>query len=306
MDSCSPAGVPISESAMRQMPPRAPPEPSTLRSGRGLHPSRWLLARRDASRDGSALTFGIRLVVTVVLTFALIGSTSYVLLERSLAHQEISNYAEGQRADAKAFEREGTRATSTADEIGDIERLLEGVEQRPGTLAVLLIDKQHVVRAAGNGAQVGTAEADARIEAALEHGSSYAGREGGRGKDSSDFEFIVPVNLPSGRYAYEVTYDHRTYDAQLSELRTILALIALITLIGGGAVFRPWMELHIHRWVYFERAHGPQCPSVVKRVLPHSALTKVFWRCDTARKSYGAAAVPRGPRPAVSDRLPGA
>jgi len=222
---------------MRQMPPRAPPEPSTLRSGRGLHPYRWLLARRDASRDGSALTFGIRLVVTVVLTFALIGSTSYVLLERSLAHQEISNYAEGQRADAKAFEREGTRATSTADEIGDIERLLEGVEQRPGTLAVLLIDKQHVVRAAGNGAQVGTAEADARIEAALEHGSSYAGREGGRGKDSSDFEFIVPVNLPSGRYAYEVTYDHRTYDAQLSELRTILALIALITLIGGGAVF---------------------------------------------------------------------
>jgi len=215
----------------------APPEPATLRSGGGLHPYRWLLARRDASRDGSALTFGIRLVVTVALTFALIGSASYVLLERSLARQEISSYAESQRADAKAFEREGARATSTADEIGNIDRLLEGVEQRPGTLAVLLIDRQHVVRAAGNAAQVGTAAADARIDAALVYGSSYAGREGGRGKDSSDFEFIVPVDLPSGRYAYEVTYDHRTYDAQLSELRTILALIALITLVGGGAVF---------------------------------------------------------------------
>jgi len=175
--------------------------------------------------------------VTVALTFALIGSASYVLLERSLARQEISSYAESQRADAKAFEREGARATSTADEIGNIDRLLEGVEQRPGTLAVLLIDRQHVVRAAGNAAQVGTAAADARIDAALVYGSSYAGREGGRGKDSSDFEFIVPVDLPSGRYAYEVTYDHRTYDAQLSELRTILALIALITLVGGGAVF---------------------------------------------------------------------
>ncbi|HXN39599.1 MAG TPA: bifunctional diguanylate cyclase/phosphodiesterase [Solirubrobacteraceae bacterium] len=196
-----------------------------------------MLARRDASRDGSALTFGIRLVVTVVFTFALIGGTSYVLLERSVAHQEISDYAEGQRADAKAFEREGTRAMSTADGIGDIERLLEGVEQRPGTLEVVLIDEQHVVRAAGNAAQVGTAASDARIDAALEQGSSYAGREGGRGKDGSDFEFIVPVDLPSGRYAYEVTYDHRTYDAQLGELRTILALIALITLIGGGAVF---------------------------------------------------------------------
>src|ERR1700683_2040003 len=222
---------------MRQTPPPTPPEPSTLRSGWGLHPYRWVLARRDASRDGSALTFGIRLVVTVVFTFALIGGTSYVLLERSVAHQEISDYAEGQRADAKAFEREGTRAMSTADGIGDIERLLEGVEQRPGTLEVVLIDEQHVVRAAGNAAQVGTAASDARIDAALEQGSSYAGREGGRGKDGSDFEFIVPVDLPSGRYAYEVTYDHRTYDAQLGELRTILALIALITLIGGGAVF---------------------------------------------------------------------
>jgi diguanylate cyclase (GGDEF)-like protein len=224
---------------MRQTPTpsRAPLESATLRGGGGFHPYRWLLARRDASRDGSALSFGIRLVVTVVLTFALIGSTSYVLLERSLANREIGDYAEGQRADATAFEREGTRATSTADEIGDIQRLLEGVEQRPGTLEVVLIDEQHVVRAAGNAAQVGTAASDARIDAALVQGSSYAGREGGRGKDSSDFEFIVPVDLPSGRYAYEVTYDHRTYDAQLSELRTILALIALITLIGGGAVF---------------------------------------------------------------------
>src|SRR6202050_1162650 len=119
---------------MRQTPPPTPPEPSTLRSGWGLHPYRWVLARRDASRDGSALTFGIRLVVTVVFTFALIGGTSYVLLERSVAHQEISDYAEGQRADAKAFEREGTRAMSTADGMGDMERLLEGVEQRPGTV----------------------------------------------------------------------------------------------------------------------------------------------------------------------------
>jgi diguanylate cyclase (GGDEF)-like protein len=212
-------------------------EHSTLESARGLHLYRWLLAGRRHSEDGSAFAFGIRLLATVALTFALTGIAGYVLLERNMAHQLISNYAEGQRADARAFEREGSRATSTADGIGDIARLLEGVEQRPGTLAVSLIDQQHVIRAAGDGALVGRAEADARINAALEHGSSYAGREGGRDKDSSDFEFIVPVNLRSGRYAYEVTYDHRTYDAQLTELRKILALIALFTLIGGGAVF---------------------------------------------------------------------
>jgi diguanylate cyclase (GGDEF)-like protein len=222
---------------MGQMPPIKPPEPSMLRIVRRLQPRRWLSVRRLRGEDGSAFAFGVRLLVTVALTFALTGITGYVLLERSMAHQLIGDYAEGQRADARAFELEGRRATSAVDGIGDIERLLEGFERRPGTLAVSLIDQQHVIRAAGNRALVGRRGADARINAALEHGSSYAGREGGRGKDSSDFEFIVAVNLPSGRYAYETTYDHHTYDAQLRELRTVLALIALFTLIGGGAVF---------------------------------------------------------------------
>jgi len=222
---------------MGQMLPMTPPEPSMLSGVRKLRAHRWLPARRLIGEDGSAFAFGMRLLATVALTFALTGVTGYVLLERSMAHQLIGDYAEGQQADARAFELEGSRATSAADGIGDIERLLEGFERRPGTLAVSLIDQQHVIRAAGNRALVGRREADARINAALEHGSSYAGREGGRGKDSSDFEFIVPVELPSGRYAYEATYDHHTYDAQLTELRKVLALIALFTLIGGGAVF---------------------------------------------------------------------
>jgi diguanylate cyclase (GGDEF)-like protein len=194
----------------------------------------WLLQRRRGEEDGSAFAFGVRLLATVALAFALTGVTGYVLLERNMAHRLITDYAEGQRADARAFELEGSRATNTADGIGDVERLLEGVEQRPGTLAVSLIDQQHVIRAAGNRALVGRTESDARINGALERGSSYAGREGGR---SENFEFIVPVDLPSGRYVYEVTYDHHVYDAQLTELRKIFALIALFTLIGGGAVF---------------------------------------------------------------------
>jgi diguanylate cyclase (GGDEF)-like protein len=220
-----------------QQPPRMPLEPSTLRSGRGLDPFRWLLARRRTDKNDSAFAFGVRLFATVVLSFLLIGVTSYVLLERNLAQLQINEYADGQRADARAFEREGTRATSTADGIGDIDRLLAGVEQRPGTLEVLLIDRQHVITATGNGALVGSTHADPRIDAALEHGSSYAGREGDPSKDRSYFEFVVPINLPSGRYAYEVTYNDSAYDAQLNDLRRILALIALLVVIGGGAVF---------------------------------------------------------------------
>ena len=183
------------------------------------------------------MTFGARLLATVVLTFALIGGMGYVLLERNLAQRQITDYAASQQADAKAFEREGTRATTTADGLGDINRLLQGIEERPGTTQALLIDARHVVRAAGNDRLVGSTDTDKRIDAALQAGASYAGHEGDPTKDRRDFEFVVPVNLPSGRYAYETTYDHRTYDAQLNEVRRILALIGLLALIVGGAVF---------------------------------------------------------------------
>jgi len=183
------------------------------------------------------LAFGLRLFATVALAFALVAITGFLLLEHNLATRQITDYAASQRADAKAFEHEATRATNPADGIADVARLLEGVEERPGTKEAFLIDSQHVIRAAGSQTFVGTIDADPRIDAALEHGASYAGREGDLRKDRSDFEFVIPVNLPSGRYAYEVTYDHRTYDAQLNAVRRILVLIGLLALIGGGGVF---------------------------------------------------------------------
>jgi diguanylate cyclase (GGDEF)-like protein len=222
---------------MGQIPAPSPPALPTAQTGRGTRWYRQRLQRRRDGEEGSAFAFGIRLFASVAVAFALTAITGYVLLERDLAHLQISEYAENQRGDARAFERQGTRATSTADGSADISRLLEGVAQRPGTLQVLLIDRRRVVTASGNGVLLGRTVADPHIDAALERGRSYAGHETARGKDSNDFEVIVPVNLPSGRYAYEVTYDESAYDAQLSELRRILALIAVLTLIGGGAVF---------------------------------------------------------------------
>src|ERR1700728_2536469 len=105
---------------MGQMLPHTPPERPTLTSAPGLRQLRRLLARRRGGEDGSALGFGIRLFVSVALAFALVAVTGYVLLERDLAHLQVSEYAESQRADARAFELEGARATGTTDGIGDI------------------------------------------------------------------------------------------------------------------------------------------------------------------------------------------
>jgi diguanylate cyclase (GGDEF)-like protein len=204
---------------------------------RALDPRRWLAERRIARENGSAFGFAVRLFVAIALTFALIGVVGYVLVDRNLERRQIKDYANGQRADAHGFEDVAARAASPTEAIAEIGRLLDAVARRPGTLETLLIDPRHVVVAAGERPLIGTTDADARIDGALEEGTSYAGREGDAAKDRKNFEFVVPVDLAGRRYAYEITYDHRTYDAQLREVRRVLLLVGLLALFGGGAVF---------------------------------------------------------------------
>jgi diguanylate cyclase (GGDEF)-like protein len=202
-----------------------------------LDPRRRLAERRIARDHGSAFGFGARLFAAVALTFALIGAVGYVLIDRNLEHHQIKSYSENQRADADGFEDIGVDAASPAQAVGQIDRLLDVIGHRPGTLEAVLIDQRHVITAAAEKGLIGTTDTDPRIDAALEHGTSYAGREGEQAKNRKNFEFVVPVELPGGRYAYEVTYDHRAYDAQLHDVRMVLLLVGLLALFGGGAVF---------------------------------------------------------------------
>ena len=221
---------------MQQMPSATAAGPSKWRRGRLLGPYRWLQGRR-ADGDGSAFSFGPRLLASIVLAFTLVGVTGYFLLERNLVHKQISDYAAGQRADATAFEREGARGANSTEALRRIKPLLEAVDDHPGTRHAVLIDSRHVVRQALDHASVGTIDGGRRIDAALKEATSFAGHERAPGTDHRDFEFITPVSLPGGRYAYDVTYDHRAYDAQVSDVRKIILLIGLFALIGGGAVF---------------------------------------------------------------------
>jgi diguanylate cyclase (GGDEF)-like protein len=218
------------------MPSATAAGPSKWRRGRLLGPYRWLQGRR-ADGDGSAFSFGPRLLASIVLAFTLVGVTGYFLLERNLVHKQISDYAAGQRADATAFEREGARGANSTEALRRIKPLLEAVDDHPGTRHAVLIDSHHVVRQALDHASVGTIDGGRRIDAALKEATSFAGHERAPGTDHRDFEFITPVSLPGGRYAYDVTYDHRAYDAQVSDVRKIILLIGLFAFIGGGAVF---------------------------------------------------------------------
>ena len=188
-------------------------------------------------KEDSTLAFGVRMFAAVALAFALLGALGYVLVDRNLEHHQIQTYAAEQRADARSFEDVAGHSATHAGAFVQVDRLLDAIARRPGTLRAVLIGPRHTIVAAGEDRLIGGEYSDPRIEAALEHGSSYAGREADPTKDRPNFEFVTPVELRGTRYAYEVIYSHATYEAQLRDVRRVLVLVGLLALFGGGAVF---------------------------------------------------------------------
>lgn len=204
---------------------------------RGPHP-RAALARaserlrglRRKSHDGSQLVFTARLLATVAVTFALVGVAGYLVIERTLAKNLVDHYAAEQRADARTFERYAEVATSPAQGLNEIDQVMDAVARRPGVLETLLMNPRAVIVSSGDDTAMGLKNVDPPVLAALRRGVSSTGHETDARRDRRDFEFIAPLRLFGERWAYEVTYDHRAFDAQMVEVREILAIV-------GGAAF---------------------------------------------------------------------
>ena len=203
-------------------------------SVRGLGRFRLLRAHR---LDQQRRTFALRLFLSFGVTLVLLGVVGYQLILRELRTSQIERYATIQRADAISFRAIAANAGSGETAIGEIDEFIDVIAKRPGTLETLLIDQRGVVVATGNDRLLGTSDLDPQIEGALGWGHEYAGRQADPTADSRDFEFVVPVTLRDQRYAYEVTYDHTGFDAQLSKLRRILLAVGFLTLFGGGGIF---------------------------------------------------------------------
>jgi diguanylate cyclase (GGDEF)-like protein len=209
------------------------PIPSSRRPGaRVFAPLLRLRARH------SALGFGARLVLALVITLAVLGGIGYSLMARQLRQQQTASYASIVRADIQGFEAIGRTSRSSALALTQVDRLLDAVGDRPGVLEAILVDQSHTVRASGTvNRGIGVKDSDPRIDAALLHGATYSGREADPRRNPKDFEFVVPVQLPDGRYAFEVGYHHRFLDAELASLRGTLALVGLLALAVGALVF---------------------------------------------------------------------
>jgi diguanylate cyclase (GGDEF)-like protein len=155
-----------------------------------------------------------------------------------MAHHQIKQEAAELRADVAGFEQDASTSKSRVMAIAEFDRLLDAIARRPGTLTAELIDPHHaIVAAGGDSSKDRTVATDPLVNGALKRGSSYAGREADATRDGDNFEFVFPVVLPGGRYAYVVRYGHREYDAQLHSVQLVLLFVGLVMLFGGGGVF---------------------------------------------------------------------
>ncbi len=185
-----------------------------------------------------ARAFAVRLIVAVAAAFAVVGTAGYFVMADQLQRRQIHDYATNQQADVASFEATGRAADNEREALHQVSEVIATIGRRPGTSEALLIDRRRIVRASGaDPSAVGTRDSDPRIDATLDRGKPYAGREGDPTADRRDFEFVAPVDLPDGRYAFEVTYGHGRFDARLGVLRRTLLVLWLLAIVVGGAVF---------------------------------------------------------------------
>ncbi|MEA2496363.1 MAG: hypothetical protein QOJ29_4274, partial [Thermoleophilaceae bacterium] len=171
------------------------------------------------------------------MTLTIVGIGGYAAVVRELTRHQIETYANAHRADAETFESLNNTGDSPQAALAKIDQLLSAIGRRPGTREAFLIDESHIVQSADDPLSIGRFDTDARIEAALKRGSSYAGPEAQRGADDKDFELVRPVTLGGKHYAFEVSYDHTTFDGQLSAVRQVLVIGGLLAILISGLVF---------------------------------------------------------------------
>ena len=189
---------------------------------------------RDA--DGN-LGFALRLLVGFIATLAVVELVGFVIIDRNARSSQIAQYSAMQQSDVQIFETIGRRSLTTASALIKIDAVLDVLAKRPGTLEAKVFDEHGGILASGDPGVIGTIDTDPRIADVIRTGDAYAGHEGNPNLDQRDFEFIAPVELPTGRYAYEVTYDHASFDAELAAVRRALLLVGGGGLVAGVALF---------------------------------------------------------------------
>jgi diguanylate cyclase (GGDEF)-like protein len=201
-------------------------------------------------------SFELRLGVTFALALIAVGAVQFMLTSRQVRDRvlasEIAERVQDVAVVSGAFSGAAPVAAATPTAVPDaVRRELAVLAARPGIVRVRLVDATGTVIAAGDPRQVGSrADVPARTDAAIATGERFA-QAANHVQDTSvggrHYEYVLPVDTPTGRLALEVDQRISLVPQLQSDLRhrTLVSLavgsglgLPLFYLLGGWSLAR--------------------------------------------------------------------
>jgi diguanylate cyclase (GGDEF)-like protein len=158
----------------------------------------WLRPGLERTRPGSRLQFGVRLVLTLLLTMGIVGVAQYALAARQLTRRVLEQTVGAHHADAAVLHR--LYKDAAGDPWKDVGELLNHVAQRPGVQQVSIIAPDGTVAAVGRAGHTSSGSPGGHRPAmpGMPSGGIEQGARGtGHGSTAADSE-SSPQGSPSG------------------------------------------------------------------------------------------------------------
>jgi diguanylate cyclase (GGDEF)-like protein len=202
-------------------------------------PRRGEESRRD--RHG----FEIRLLLALVLTLGVVSAFQYVVTSRDTRARLVEEATSRARDDVVFIQQAFESGADNAERVQRMNSRLLAISGRPGVRHVILVDRYGVVVSANNPSVIGTYHGGPDLRDVVMSGQARAALldEG----DARYFRYLVPVELPTGRFALEVQQDASLIEDELADLRRatlitlaigILVGVVLFFLLGGRSLAR--------------------------------------------------------------------
>lgn len=192
--------------------------------------SRFFRALGRILSERSKVDFELKLLTTLTLTLVVVGGFQYALTVRD-TKQRLMDEAMFRAHSDVVFVQQAFLSGDTNDQrVQQMNQRLSAIGGRPGIRYVLLVDRYGVVTAASDPRQVGTYHGGPELRQAVKTGqgsSTLIDKDGRR-----SFRYVVPVELPTGRFALELEQNASIVENQLVSLRNTTMWI-----LGGGIGF---------------------------------------------------------------------
>lgn len=190
---------------------------------------------RHRPRPWARRGFELRLLGALAVTLLAVGAMQYVLTSEHAKGQLVTDAAMRAQGDVVFVQDAFGDGLNTERRAQRMQERLAAIATREGVEYVYLLDQYGVVVSSADGNEVGKFRGGNEFQDVIDSGTPSTSVVNDDAHRS--YRYIVPVDLPAGRYALELRQDESVIAGQLSALRQSTLLVTLIGLAVGALAF---------------------------------------------------------------------